>query len=662
MRITIITCFSITLISVFFNFINFNFYSNDNYIVNPETLNSSNSDNFDILEFWQKEIERVNNTPLNTHFGVNSSVDYINPYTNEKDIFTAQEIHFDSPNWVGTSPSILRLHGYLLYPNVIKTKNPGCLCMHGLGGSANTSFKLAYPYLIKGFVVFCHSHPGHGESEGAKPSPQNFYFEQEYNRSSHNYLTLCGAIQGLRLLENLTMVNNSQIMVTGSSYGGLNTMWLSGICGERIAGALPHVAVGDHEKDLEDPTKLLFWIWNKDPNKFPSSFWDNQNLRVDPIYYLKSNKLPPILWQIGTTDEFFHHRCINGTYQAVQHNSKFIQIFPNGHHGLYDYQNNTEYFIDYIINGNPAPPNITINNLEKHSDLLGDTLRFEITIDSDVNIKFVQVAYKYVGILGTSWELKKLVKVDGNIWTGEVQPGIISSEVDYYFIVNYEGNDNVWFSSNMFIAGILNNNLEIISYTLIICGIGLPFIYIFWRRFNKNVKNLDEKFKPDAKKNLIIESISIGATESVFFFSLILPMVTFGTSGVSWSTIFVFNKIYTWPAIFGIIAPYIPAIIITIFILVSYLSLMKPILSSMFKIVYFIYMLLFYYILTGLLQGSSELDPFGAIDLGIGFFVIIITAITLFIIGIWKRYYQAKLDIRTPKKKFYNIDRWFRIS
>jgi len=89
---------------------------------------------------------------------------------------------------------------------------------------------------------------------------------------------------------------------------------------------------------------------------------------------------------------------------------------------------------------------------------------------------------------------------------------------------------------------------------------------------------------------------------------------------------------------------------------------MKPILSSIFKIGYFIYMLLFYYILTGALQGVAELGTFGAINLGIGYFVIIITAITIFIIGIWKRYYQTKLGIRTPKRKFYNIDRWFRIS
>ena len=54
-----------------------------------------------------------------------------------------------------------------------------------------------------------------------------------------------GAIQGLRLLENLTEVDKSQIMVTGGSYGALNTMWLSSIAGERIAGAVPYIATID---------------------------------------------------------------------------------------------------------------------------------------------------------------------------------------------------------------------------------------------------------------------------------------------------------------------------------------------------------------------------------------------------------------------------------
>lgn len=191
---------------------------------NSTKILTSNSNDFNILTFWDQEIERVNNTSLNIELGENFTLKYTNPNTKEEYDFIAQEIHFDSPNWVDATPTIIKLHGCLLFPKVLKNNNPGCLCMHGLGANANKSFKFAALYLEKGFIVLCHSHPGHGKSEGANPTPDNFYYEGEYNKSSHNYLTLCGAIQGLRVLESLVLVNNSEIMVTGSSYGGLNTM------------------------------------------------------------------------------------------------------------------------------------------------------------------------------------------------------------------------------------------------------------------------------------------------------------------------------------------------------------------------------------------------------------------------------------------------------
>ena len=169
--------------------------------------------------------------------------------------------------------------------------------MHGILGKAEEAFELAYPYLEEGFIALCYSHPGHGESDGPEPKQKYFYYKKDYNESAHFYLTLCGAIQGLRVLENMTLVNNSKIMVTGASYGALNTMWLSGICGDRIAGAIPYIALGDVKKVLEDPTKLLFVIWGKNADEMKDSgWWDDQNLKFDPKYYLESTKLPPILW------------------------------------------------------------------------------------------------------------------------------------------------------------------------------------------------------------------------------------------------------------------------------------------------------------------------------------------------------------------------------
>ena len=202
-----------------------------------DDLNSINTaDDFDILEFWEIEMDRVEDVDLDITYGDTGNLDYTNPETNENFLFPYQEIYFDSPHWVNHPVQILRIHGFLIYPENVESSNPGCICMHGRAGKAERAFNMAYAYLEMGFIVLCHDAPGCGESEG-DPPPDGDVFEGEYNEVAYPYLTLCAAIQGLRVLESIAIIDNSKIMVTGGSFGGLNTMWLASVCGERIAGA-----------------------------------------------------------------------------------------------------------------------------------------------------------------------------------------------------------------------------------------------------------------------------------------------------------------------------------------------------------------------------------------------------------------------------------------
>ncbi|MHA1241134.1 MAG: hypothetical protein ACTSQU_10115 [Promethearchaeota archaeon] len=108
---------------------------------------SANEDNFNILDFWQNEIERVNSTSLNIVYGDNHTIEHIASYSNKRYELKAQDIYFNSPNWVGVQPQNLTLYGVLLYPDIIKSSNPGALCMHGLNGEIEEAFDLAIPYL-----------------------------------------------------------------------------------------------------------------------------------------------------------------------------------------------------------------------------------------------------------------------------------------------------------------------------------------------------------------------------------------------------------------------------------------------------------------------------------------------------------------------------------
>ncbi|TFG27352.1 MAG: hypothetical protein EU532_07680 [Promethearchaeota archaeon] len=649
----------------------FTYYDLKNsYIPNSKAShnNDDDDDDFDILEFWNQEIERVNNTPLNIKYGEMEDLDYKNPSSKKEYEFSIQEIEFESPNWVGAKHSTITLHGYLLYPDEIKVKNPACLFMHGLGNDAEQFKEFAYPLLEDGFIVLCHSHPGHGDSEGDEPEPNNFFYDEddEYNEAAHNYLTLCGAIQGLRLLENLEFVDASKILVSGSSYGGLNTIWLSSICGERIAGALPFIAVGDLENTLEDPTKLLFWVWGENAQNLADDedFWDKQNKRFDPIYYLKSEKLPPILFVIGTNDEFFHYHSIIGTYEAIQNkDDAFLQILPDEHHVCPGFGDTAEYFIEYVINGGPSPPKIELKDQNRIRSIAGDHLKVEINIDSSREIESVQICYKYIDIIGSSWNRINLKKSKSDTWDGIIGPGIVNSKVDYYLIINIEGDEEVWFSSTIFTPGMLKSNFTFIFYFLLISFISIPAIYLIWRRFKKNYKELNPEVQPKAKKMLILEFFMIICAELLFFYSLILPQIVFEESGMTWTGIYVFNNVFTWRAQFGAIAPYLTAIFFILWILSFHISLLKPIPSSILKMIYPLLMILMIILFFGSMNDPSTLfGNFGRINLGIGIYLMIFSSALLIAISIWKRNYQTNLGIRTVKTHWYNLDRWFRIK
>jgi cephalosporin-C deacetylase-like acetyl esterase len=669
-KISLVVFLVLTSLFLIINSI-FTYYDlKNNYIPNSKaSQNNDDDDNdFDILEFWNQEIERVNNTPLNIKYGEVEDLDYKNPSTKKEYEFSIQEIQFESPNWVGAKPDIITLHGYLLYPDEIKDKNPCCLFMHGLGNDAEQFKEFAYPLLEDGFIVLCHSHPGHGNSEGDEPEPSNFFYDEDegYNKAAHNYLTLCGAIQGLKLLESLEIVDNSKILVSGSSYGGLNTIWLSSICGERIAGALPFIAVGDLENTLEDPTKLLYWVWGENAYNLADDedFWVEQNKRFDPIYYLKSEKLPPVLFIIGTNDEFFHYHSIIGTYEAVQNkNEAFLKILPDAHHEFPGFDDATEFFIDYIINGGPSPPKTEIKNQRRMYSIAGEHLKVEVDIVSEREIESVQICYKYVDIIGSSWNILKLKKSKSDTWSGFINPGIINSKVDYYIIVNIEGDEEIWFTSTIFAPGMLRSNFSIIFYFLVISFISIPAIYLIRRRLIKNFKELNQKVRPKAKKMLIFELIIIICSELLFFYSLILPQIVFEESGMTWTSSYVFNNVFTWKSQFGAIAPYLTAIFFMIWILSFHISLMKPIPSSLLNLMYPILIILIIMLFFGPMNDPSTLfGNFGRVNIGIGIYLMFLSSLLLIIISIWKRKYQTNLGIRKAKTHWYNIDRWFRIK
>jgi hypothetical protein len=97
--LSFITLISILLVS---NYIT-SFISTSKKNYDPSFSISENGVSFDILDFWETEIERVNNTPLNIAFGEIHTIEHVNPLTNEKYELKAQDINFTSPKGWSTA-------------------------------------------------------------------------------------------------------------------------------------------------------------------------------------------------------------------------------------------------------------------------------------------------------------------------------------------------------------------------------------------------------------------------------------------------------------------------------------------------------------------------------------------------------------------------------
>ena len=347
----------------------------------------------------------------------------------------------------------------------------------------------------------------------------------------------------------------------------------------------------------------------------------------------------------------------DGTYSAVQHNQAFVQIFPNGHHLLLHYENTTKFFIDYIINNGPAPPKIEAESHLKESGLIGDTLSVEVKVSSDINISSVQVVYRYLDIIGSCWEVFDLKKSSNNIWNGSLNPGIITSKLDYYIVIRLESKENIWFSSTIYTPEILVNNFTILFYIFLISFIFFPTFYLIRRRFDRNVSKLDRKKQLKVKNRLIIELSLIGLSEIIYFFSLLLPWVVFQNGRLNWTHLYIFNNLFTMKQFFGDIGSFLTLLFFVLNFLLFILSLMKPMLSGFLKIIYPIIVILIISFISILLANNI-----GMIYPGIGVYLMFFMGIFVLIIGIWKRKYQTLLRIRKPKIKRYNIDKLFKIN
>jgi len=117
--------------------------------------------------------------------------------------------------------------------------------------------------------------------------------------------------------------------------------------------------------------------------------------------------------------------------------------------------------------------------------------------------------------------------------------------------------------------------------------------------------------------------------------------------------IYFFNNLYTWKLYLGEIAPFLTAIFFIATIINSQLNFISLRLSAIIKLFYPTSILIFISItpfISGALDPSELLSNFGITFPGIGPFLMIISAISLFFVGRWERRNKIALGVTKIKK------------
>ena len=118
------------------------------------------------------------------------------------------------------SGRMLKVYAVMVYPKDVKGL-PGVVLVHGYGGTHESMMGYALAVAKENFVVLAIDAPGHGRSEGPRPSPYSVANMSEGAESLLFYLVVSAARRGLTVLGESGLVDPGKLAISGASMGGV---------------------------------------------------------------------------------------------------------------------------------------------------------------------------------------------------------------------------------------------------------------------------------------------------------------------------------------------------------------------------------------------------------------------------------------------------------
>ncbi|MGC8577200.1 MAG: alpha/beta hydrolase family protein [Thermoproteota archaeon] len=292
---------------------------------------------------------------------------------------------------------------------------PAILLMHGSYGTADSMLPFAIELAKRGYVALSISGPGQGKSTGPSESNENRLNLSSSPYFSYYYRLTYSALRGVTLLLELPFVNKSAVAVCGASQGGLESIWIAAL-DKRIRTSVPVVAGGDFPYLISSGSLALGHI----PKNESASSQKALKLAefFDPIGYAKEIKVP-ILFLVGTSDEFFPFFSFNETYSSIN-SIKSIDMLPNvGHFKVQAaWVNSALIWFNYWLKNEGRLPSVSILSYKVEKD------KVEINVAGN-NVDSVVVNYRY-DMPWDRWKTKKL-EVKSGFFSGYVEKPLFGS-------------------------------------------------------------------------------------------------------------------------------------------------------------------------------------------------------------------------------------------
>lgn len=309
-------------------------------------------------------------------------------------------------------------------------KYPGLLVLHGGGGSSEIN--RVRKWAAKGYIALSLDIPGVAAPDKV---PESLGHWKTLPYGSHRFVAIpdlthstifdgvLASVQGLYLLHAQTDVIKDRIGITGVSWGGYMTTFISGVANSYVRASFSTYGSGFYD---------VASVFLKELDKMP---------KTDREMWLKyldagrrSNKIKsPFFIAAATNDNWFYPPAVMATLKEIKGDAQHF-FAPNANHSAavpggnsssnrVGFMQMEEPYFDYHLKGIGLPlPKISIIGITRQKKKAHGSYNVKFLVDTKTTVVNATVFYSAADVAWTKrkWNAVKALKLSGNVYSAEI--------------------------------------------------------------------------------------------------------------------------------------------------------------------------------------------------------------------------------------------------